>query len=256
MSDTSSAPFANTVVAVTGATGQLGQGICSAFAEAGATVVGIDARLNPDMQVNGVEYVEADITNRAKIGTVLAGIFDRHGSCDVLVNNAGVSCFEPFETRPESSVDWVMDTNLKGTFFAIQAYVEQFDKRKKQSGAIVNIASMYGMVSPDFRIYAEGDRRNSEIYGATKAGVIQMTRYFGVHLASRGIRVNAVSPGGVFNPRQPQEKEFVEKYVQRCPMGRMAKTEEIAGSVLFLASPAASYITGHNLVVDGGFTCW
>ena len=248
--------FKDSVVLVTGATGQLGTGICRAFVDAGATVIGWDKTLNSSVHIDGVEYAEVDITDKQAISAAMADIFERHGACDVLVNNAGVSCFEPFEERPESSIDWVMDVNLKGTLFCIQSYVDQFDTRKKNIGSIINVASMYGVVSPDFRLYGDGDRRNSEIYGATKAGVIQMTRYFAVHLAGRGVRVNAISPGGIFNPESPQDSDFVKRYAERCPMGRMAETEEITGSVLFLASPAATYITGHNLVIDGGMTCW
>ena len=112
------------------------------------------------------------------------------------------------------------------------------------------------MVSPDPRIYTDCDRRNSEVYGATKAGVIQFTRYFAVHAAASGIRVNAVAPGGVRNPRTPQGDDFQRNYGERCPMGRMGELHEIPGAVIFLLSPAASYINGQTLAVDGGFTAW
>ena len=112
------------------------------------------------------------------------------------------------------------------------------------------------MNSPDPRSYTDTDRQNSEVYGATKAGVIQMTRYFAVHMAQKNIRVNCVSPGGILNPTHPQGKDFIKNYSDRCPMGRMAHTHEIVGAVLYLSSSAASYTTGQNVVVDGGLSCW
>jgi NAD(P)-dependent dehydrogenase (short-subunit alcohol dehydrogenase family) len=120
----------------------------------------------------------------------------------------------------------------------------------------VNIASIYGEISPDPKIYLDGDRKNSEVYGATKAGVIQMTKYFAVHLAEKGLRVNAVSPGGIYNPETPQSERFIKEYSKRNPMGRMAMANEILGAILYLSSDTSSYVTGHNLVVDGGMSCW
>jgi NAD(P)-dependent dehydrogenase (short-subunit alcohol dehydrogenase family) len=146
-----------------------------------------------------------------------------------------------------------MDVNLKGTFHCIKAFIIH-SASESRVRSIVNIGSIYGVVSPDFRIYSEGDRRSPEMYGATKAGVIQMTRYFAVDLAKNGIRVNSISPGGVFNPESPQDPEFVRKYSERSPMGRMASESEIAATSIFLTSDLASYVTGHNLVVDGGYS--
>lgn len=245
-------------VLVTGATGQLGTALCQAYIDAGALVIGTDKELNKKHMLTNkrIEYREMDVTHQEQIGNVMAEVADLHGPIHILVNNAGVSCFEPFEERPESSLDWVMDVNIKGTFFCIQQYVNLFDAQKFKSGAIVNIASIYGIISPDFRIYTDCPRKNSEIYGATKAGIIQMTRYFGVHLAERGIRINAISPGGIFNPESPQGEDFIKNYAERCPMKRMAKAHEITGVALFLSCNCASYITGHNLVVDGGMSCW
>ena len=115
---------------------------------------------------------------------------------------------------------------------------------------------MYGLISPDYRIYSENDRKNSEVYGATKAGVIQMTKYFAVHLADRNIRSNSISPGGVYNPVNPQRKEFIKNYEYRCPMKRMARSEEIANVAFFLATELSSYVNGQNITVDGGMSAW
>ena len=245
----------NKVAAVTGATGQLGKAFCQGFHEAGTKTIGLDMDISRNL-IDGVEYYQLNIIDKKQIHEVFTEIIGKHKGFDILVNNAGVSTFEPFERRPEGSFDWVMDVNLKGTFLCIQMYVNLYDKYDLKSGSIVNIGSVFGLVSPDFRNYTDCSRRSSEAYGATKAGVIQMTRYFAVHLAERYIRVNAISPGGVFNPEAPQGEDFVKSYSFRCPMKRMAKNTELLGAVLYLSSDAASYTTGQNIVVDGGLTCW
>ena len=247
--------LSNKVAVVTGAAGQLGSVLCNAFQQAGTKTVSLD--LNIENNLNGkIDYYKLDITNKQEIREVFGAIIKKYGSIDILVNNAGVTTFESFEQRPEESFDMVMDVNLKGTFFCIQEYVNLVDKYRLPGGSIINIGSIFGVVSPDFRNYTDCDRRNSEVYGATKAGVIQMTKYFAVHLAERNIRVNAVSPGGIFNPKAPQGENFVKSYSFRCPAKRMANDDEMIGAVLYLSSDAASYTTGQNIIVDGGLSCW
>ena len=244
-------------VLITGATGQIGYELCSTFVKLGCNVIGADINLGIGQRVNSprVEYVELDIRNREKVRETIEHVIHRHNALDILINNAGVSTFEPSEERPEEKFDWVMDVNLKGTFFCIQSYVNSI-RGQQDKGCIINTSSHYGVVSPDFRIYTDLRRRNSEVYGATKAGIIQMTRYFAVELAEQNIRVNSVSPGGVFNPENPQGRQFRSHYAFRCPMGRMANAEEISGAIVYLASDAASYTTGQNIIIDGGFTAW
>jgi len=245
------------VVVITGAKGQLGSKICEAFKNCQVKVIGLDlASASKENNIDDVEYMELDITQQDKVLDVFRRIIEKYNKFDILINNAGVSTFEPFEKRPGEKIDCVMDINLKGTFFCIQAYVNLFDKYKFKKGSIINIASLYGIVSPDYRIYTDCDRQNSEIYCATKAGIIQMTKYFAIHLAKRNIRVNAISPGGIYNPASPQGKDFIKNYSFRCPMKRMANDKELLGAIIYLASDAASYTTGHNIVVDGGFSCW
>ena len=243
------------VVLITGATGQLGSIFCEAYLSVGAKVIGWDVN-KPDKGLDGVHYFAVDIAKKSSVDLAMQESFNVYGTVDVLINNAGVSTFEPFEDRPEEKIDWVMDVNIKGTFFCIQSFIKLFDQNKNTEASIINIGSFYGVISPDFRIYSDGDRKNSEIYGATKAGVIQMSKYFAVHLADRSIRVNAISPGGIFNPKQPQGKDFVDKYSFRCPMKRMANPDEMVGAVLYLSCKAASYTTGQNIVIDGGMSCW
>ena len=242
------------IALVTGACGQLGSAICKSLQQAGAKVVGTDIKL--PAEDGDIDLKELDITNKADVESTFKAVHDKYGSLDVLINNAGVSTFEKFEERPEESFDWVMDVNLKGTFFCIQSYVNLLDQQKQESGAIVNIGSVFGVVSPDFRNYVDLDRKNSEVYGATKAGVIHMTKYLALHLAERNIRVNAVSPGGIFNPENPQGENFIKNYSDRVPMGRMANDEDMLGAILYLSGDAAKYTTGQNIVIDGGMSSW
>jgi len=154
--------------------------------------------------------------------------------------------------------DWqkVMDVNITGMFLCCQAVAKEMEKKK--SGSIINIASIYGVTAPDQRLYEGAVYRGKKIntpavYSTSKGAVISLTRYLATYLAPYGIRVNALTPGGVYSG---QNKAFVKKYSERCPLGRMAKPEEIFNAVYFLASDASSYITGHNLIVDGGWTVW
>ena len=244
-------------VFVTGATGQLGKSLSQAYIDAGAKVIGADKDLNKDKMIDSenIEYITLDIANKKEVTEAFNNVYSKYGKLDVLINNAGVSVFEPFEERTEESFDWVTDVNLKGTFFCIQAFVKHL-KENKEQGNIINVASFYGVISPDLRIYTDCGRVNSEVYGAAKAGIIQMTKYFAANLAKDDIRVNCISPGGIFNPETPQGEDFVKNYSYRCPMDRMANAEEMVGGVLYLSSEAASYTTGHNLIIDGGMTSW
>lgn len=245
----------NKVVVITGSCGQLGSSMCNLFINNGCKVIGIDYSLESN-KIHKVDYYELDIRNREDVSNIFNIIFKKYNQVDLLINNAGVSVFEPFENRTEENFDWVMNVNLKGTFNCIQKYVDCYDLNRQRQGCIINIASMYGVISPDYRIYSENDRKNSEVYGATKAGVIQMTKYFAVHLSERNIRTNSISPGGVYNPKNPQGDKFIEMYKYRCPMKRMANSEEISNVALFLGSKLASYVNGQNIVVDGGMSAW
>lgn len=248
----------NETVIVTGVSGQLGSEIVRALILNDARVVAIDSNLetlDEQPHSNNLINFECDISNRKALADVYTSIIEKGYIPSSIICNAGVSVFEEYLERTESSIDFVMDVNLKGTIFCIQEFLKS---RKKVGGAgsIVNIASHYGIVSPDPRIYTDCERKNSEIYGATKAGIIQMTKYYAVHAADLNVRTNCISPGGIRNPDNPQGADFQANYSFRCPMGRMAETHEIIGAILFLLSPAASYINGINIIIDGGTTAW
>ena len=251
------------VILVTGAAGQIGSAIVTAILKSEGCVIATDADID-NLQIvakklnwdtSRIAIKQCDISHRKQIqAVILQGTLD-FGIIDSLVANAGVSVFENYLDRRDESIDWVSEVNLKGTLVCNQEFI----KHRIQAGGggiIVNVASHYGVVSPDPRIYTDCDRQNSEIYGATKAGIIQMTRYYAVHAAEHQIRVNSVSPGGVRNPSDPQGPDFQKNYGHRCPMGRLAEIDEIVGPIMFLLSESAGFVNGHNLIVDGGYTCW
>ena len=248
------------VALVTGTAGQLGQQFARTLGEAGAHVVATDLELQRCEAVGRALEADSikamplaiDVTNPASVRSGFEAVAAELGRLDVLVNNAGIAVFTPFEERPFSEFMRVLEVNAGGTFLCTQAAV-RIMQNQPTGGRIVNVGSIYGVVSGDPRIYTDCDRRTSEAYAASKAAIIQMTRYWAVHLAKYQIRVNALSPGGVFNE---QGEDFVRNYSSRTPLGRMARAGELREALLFLCSEASSYVTGQNLLVDGGWTAW
>jgi len=247
------------IALVTGATGQLGYQFCHALACEGATVWVSDLDINRCKAVvsklpkNLPNYpLIMDVTDPESVQNAFCEIKKVSGTLDILVNNAGIAVFTPFEERTLDEFMNVFKVNAGGTFLCIQAGAKLM-RAQKTKGSIINIGSIHGMVSGDPRIYTDCSRKTAECYGASKAAIIHMTKYFAVHLAEFGIRVNCISPGGVFNN---QGKDFVKNYIYRTPMGRMANETELAGAAIFLASAEATYITGQNIAVDGGWTAW
>jgi NAD(P)-dependent dehydrogenase (short-subunit alcohol dehydrogenase family) len=247
------------VALVTGAAGQLGRQFCQALASEGASVwvsdidVGECNTLVSRLPETASHYPLAmDVGDPESVKNAFAEIKRVSGALDIIINNAGVAVFTPFENREFDDFMNVFKVNAGGTFLCIQAGAKLM-REKKRKGSIINIGSIHGMVSGDPRIYTDCERKTSECYGASKAAIIHMTKYFAVHLAEFGIRVNCVSPGGVFND---QGSDFVKNYSDRTPLGRMAREDELASTAVFLASNEASYLTGQNIAVDGGWTAW
>ena len=261
------------VAVVTGSTGLLGKQHCLALAQAGAHVVVTD--LNPDActQVADelrAEYdvvalgIAADITQHGELTVLRDRILDRFGKLDVLVNNAALndkvegrdaSAPVSFEQFPLEQWKRAVDVNLTGTFLCCQVFGELMASGR--SGSIINVASTYGIVGPDQRIYRDDQGRQtlfkSPAYSATKAAIIGLTKYLAAYYGPTGVRVNTLSPGGV---KTTQDEWFVSNYSERTPLGRMASPEDYRGAIVYLASDASSYVTGTNLIVDGGWTAW
>jgi len=255
----------DSVILITGAAGQLGEAIVNSAIDSDAKLICLDVSLENLEKVakknswdkSNIVLREADIINEESIIESINLGVDRFGKIDALINNAGVSIFDSWQNRSNDDFDKVMQVNLKGTFICMKEYFKYLLESGVE-GSVVNVASHYGIVSPDPRIYTDCDRRNSEVYGATKAGIIQMTKYFAVNALMDGVkvRVNAIAPGGIRNHKSPQGEDFQKLYSQRCPMNRMAEVDEMVGPILFLLSCDASYINGHTIVVDGGMTSW
>lgn len=256
------------IVLVTGCSGQLGSEYVRAFLEQGARVAGLDVRPSaatdslcrqyPDLFL----FCSSDVTDKDSLQRVLQKVVEKFGIPTVLINNAAIDSPPsappeengPFEDYPEASWDNVIDVNLKGVYLCCQVFGAAMAKAGK--GAIINVASIYGVVSPDQNLY-EYRRQRGEVfykpvaYSASKSGILNLTRYLAVYWARKNVRVNSLTIAGVFNN---QEQAFLDAYCGRIPVGRMASMDEYNGSVLFLASPASQYMTGANLVIDGGWT--
>ncbi len=245
---------------VTGAANEGGYGhqIALALAEAGARVVITSrdrgkaeerARILTDQGLE-VAGAELDLLDPERIRDLAAELRREHGPLDILFNSASDNCLAPVEEV--SPADWgrVMDTNVRGAMLLSRAVAPAMLERGR--GTIVNVSSIYGVVAPDQRIYGDSGLNSSLVYGVSKAALIQMTRYLATYWAPR-IRVNCLTPGGLWNDQDP---DFVERYRERTPLARMAGPSDLKGAALFLASDASSWVTGANLVVDGGWTAW
>ena len=250
------------VAIVTGGAGLLGPEFGSALAEQGADVVLIDvsqekvaAAAKTLPRFGGkVLGLRADITDPASVAEMVRQVLAECGRIDILVNGAAgrtPGFFAPFEDYALSDWNDVVSVNLTGTFLCCQAVGRHM--KQNGGGSIINTSSIYGIVAPDQRVYEGSSINTPAVYSASKAGVIGLTRYLSTYWAKDNIRVNTITPGGVFNHQDPG---FVSQYERRTPMGRMARPHELRGAIVFLASDMGSYVTGHNLIVDGGWTTW
>jgi len=250
------------VTVVTGGTGYLGQAICKGFASAGSNLAVCSTSKKRAQkfaeqltQRHGVVAVgfKHDLEETNEIQSLVAAIHSRLGKIDCLVNNAYYGSASDLLSISLEEWRHGIDGAVTAAMFMMQACIPYLESAK---GNVVNISSMYGMVSPDPRIYEGNSFANPVNYGVGKAALLQLTRYAAVHLAPKDIRVNAISPGPFPSPEVQKHETFVERLAEKVPLQRIGKPSEVAGATVFLASDAASYITGHNLVVDGGWKIW
>lgn len=244
--------FRDQIIFVTGSSGQMGTAISKLFLNLGAKVYGLDVK-RKKIKHRNFKFIKIDITNELQTNIEIKKIFKKEKKIDIIINNAGISIYSRIEKRSSIELQTVFDLNLKSIINIIKYYLKNYKKYKLKNGRIINIGSIYGFLSPDFKIYSKGKEPIAEIYGATKASVIQITKYFAVLLANYGIRVNCISPGGVLN-KKTQTNKFIKKYSNRVPLKRMAKVEDILTSILYLASKESKYVTGQNIIVDGGLS--
>ena len=259
------------VAVVTGAMGRLGRDYVRTLAEAGARVAALDLAGSPaifsGLAGGGLPiHTElVDLTKKADVDAAFARLTATLGAATILVNNAGMGSSPasaglengPFEDYPEEAWDTMIDSHLKSTLFASQAFVRHFRAAGRPAGSIVNVSSTYGVVSPDQAIYefkrAAGATFFKPVgYSVAKSGVLNFTRWLAEYGAPLGIRANTLVPGGVREAEH--HPDFVREYERRTPLGRMAGEDDYNGAVLFLASPASSYMTGAMVIVDGGWT--
>ena len=246
------------VAIITGGAGLYGRHIAQALAEAGAHVVlaarGIDAceETAEQLRSQGLEAsaLPLDLTREDSIRALRDDVVRSHGRIDVLVNNAVARAGGDMSHTTREQWTATSTVNSTGLFLVTRDVGEQM--MAQRSGSIINIASIYGVVGPDFSLYGDTGMTNPAFYAYDKGGMISFTRYLAAFYAPAGIRVNCLSPGGLATPDQPAE--FVRNYAARVPLGRLAGADDIKGPVVFLASAASAYVTGVNIPVDGGWT--
>lgn len=260
------------VAVVTGALGKLGPIWVETLLEAGARVLALDRPgqpVSPEFKHVQARFENerlalafADVCSRPELEAALAGCVQRFGTPTILVNNAGIDAPPAAGGKGYRLEEIPLDVNLRilevnaaGLFLVSQVFGAAMAAKRR--GSIINIGSLYASVSPDARFYdhiaSDPPFIKPPAYGASKAAVVNLTKYLAAHLAPQGVRVNALSPGGVLGG---QDENFKRKFCARVPLGRMATAEDLRGPMLFLASSASAYVTGINLKVDGGFTVW
>lgn len=255
----------NKTALITGATGYLGQAMSFALAEAGAHVI-INARtqdkcnqLVEQLRIKGLSAESAafDIRDTASVNNFVENLNNK--AIDVLINNAYFGESGNIELSTQFQYTESYNITIVAAHKLFTSLLSNLRNAVKEKGnaSVINIASMYGIVSPDYRIYSSLSNANPAFYGAAKAALIQWTRYAACEFGKENIRVNAISPGPFPSSLvQQNEPDLITKLVEKVPLNRIGLPNEIKGPVLFLASSASSYVNGTNLVVDGGWTAW
>ncbi|WP_423818748.1 SDR family oxidoreductase [Salinimicrobium sp. TIG7-5_MAKvit] len=238
------------VVLVTGSNGLIGREVVSYLQKQYAKVIALDLTQNGDED----HFIACDITKEDEIDKIVKEVQSKYGRIDGLVNLAYPRTEDwgaKFEEIPLSSWKSNIDMQLNSSFYLCQSVLKVM--KKQESGSIVNIGSIYGVVGNDFSLYEKFGGTSPAAYAAIKGGIINLTKYLASYYGKYGIRVNCMSPGGILDESH-QHPSFIKRYSEKSPMGRLGNPEEMVAPIAFLLSEDASYITGHNLMVDGGWT--
>ena len=259
----------NRTVILTGSAGRLGSRFAHVLSESGANVVLVDIvdKKNKKLEKKLIQKYHTrptsfniNISKQEEIKKLTKEVLRKYKKIDVLINNAHYVPREhpqrdaSFETYPLELWDDTVTTNLRGLFLCCQEFGKIMSTQKR--GVIVNISSIYGITGADQRIYGKSRLNSPAFYAATKGAMVNLTRYLAAYWNRKNIRVNTLTLGGIFDAKLHQNKEFVKKYSEKTMLGRMAKKEDYDGALLFLSSDASSYMTGANLIVDGGWSAW
>lgn len=241
----------NKIIVITGGSGLLGRSFIKMLIENGAIVYNFDIH-DPEESIY-YTFIRCDITNEVSVEEAINMILTKHGQIDGWINNAYPRTNDwgnDFEDITFES--WKLNVNmqLNSLFLCCQKVLKIM--KNQNFGSLINIASIYGIVGPDFSIYENTNMTMPAAYSAIKGGAINFTKYLASYYGKYSIRINSISPGGIFNN---QNIQFVNKYEKKVPLQRMGRPEDISPSIIYLLSDESRYVTGHNLVIDGGWTC-
>ncbi len=262
----------NKTALVTGGAGIIGNHFCKGLAENGANVAVVDInieaaeKLAKEIEENyqvKCKGFYCNVANQDSVSEMVKSVVENFGEINILLNNAAgksnnlTDFFAPFEDYKLDQWREIMSVNIDGIFLVAQAVGKQMVLQQK-GGSIIQTASIYGVLSPDHRIYEGsfylGTKINSPaVYAASKAAIIGLTKFLATYWSNQNIRVNCISPGGI---ESGQNEVFNQKYSNRIPLNRMAHAHEMVGAVLYLASDSSSYVTGQNMIIDGGLSAW
>lgn len=247
------------VVLVTGATGYLGHQMVKDLHELNAVVI-VTARSKEKAEKLAMQFdervygFELDISDKASVARCAQEVGEKFGHIDVLVNNAYFGSVASFEDVTADDLDDSFDGTVKAVHYCTLSFLPYL--RKSKAPRIINITSMYGMVAPNKHIYSSKADTNPLTYGVGKAGIIQYTKYAAMWLAEHKITVNSISYGPFPNPQHVKDKQFLDNLANMTMLKRIGSLEDVSSAVYFLSMPASSFVTGQNIVVDGGWTAW
>ncbi|MCE2732407.1 MAG: SDR family oxidoreductase [Chryseotalea sp.] len=247
----------NKVIVITGGTGHLGNAIAKSLSLHNATVYSLGRELRAFEKAFGtdtiVKYLNLDLSSTLSISSAFSEVVRIEGKIDVLINNGFYSRGQSPEEMSDKDFLFGIEGTLSSTFKCIREIIPYF--KSQSSGKIINVSSMYGLVAPDFDVYQNSPQYlNPPHYGAAKAGIIQLTKYYASYLGQFGVQVNAVTPGPFPSYKVQKDKEFIKQLSGKTLLGRIGKPEDLVGVFILLASDASNFITGQNIIVDGGWT--